>query len=285
MKTHLAHQIAKDAAPRLGADAPTLPDRATTTVRFRQGGAGDRMADRDVPVEAPVAIEVDGLSVAVLMATPVDLTDFGLGFVRAEGLIGGVEDVRDVEVVRVPAGHVVRLRLRGDARRQVFARQRTRAVESACGLCGVANLEAALPPLPRLTRPLDVAPDALDRAYRALPDHQHHGRRTSAMHAAALCDPDGRIQLVREDVGRHSALDKLVGAALAEGIDTASRFALVTSRLSFELVEKAVRAPLGALAAISAPTSLALDRARDAGLPVYVLVRGETFLTPEPPAR
>ena len=278
MTTQHAEQLPVEATQDPGGALP-VPGSATETARFRRGGVGAGPVTREVPVEAPVAIEVDGLSVAVLMATPVDLADFGRGFVRAEGLIQGADDIRDIEVVRVPAGHVVRVRLRSDARHRVFARQRTRAVESACGLCGVATLEAALPPLPRLARPLSVRAEALETAYRALPDRQRLGRRTSAMHAAALCDPDGRIRLVREDVGRHSALDKLVGAALAEGIETTEHFALVTSRLSFELVEKAVRAPLGALAAISAPTSLALDRARDAGLPVHALVRGATFLS------
>ena len=266
-------------------------ETGTAPARFVRHGAAEGGAEggaplvRAVPLEAPVSVEVNGIGLAVMMATPLALEDFAVGFARSEGLLGEMPELEGVDVHEVPAGHVVRLWLRGAGADRIAERARSRLTESACGLCGLASLEAAMRPLPPLARPLRVGPDALFRALATLPDHQALGRGTGATHAAALCDAGGAIRLVREDVGRHNALDKLVGAALRGGIDTAAHFALVTSRLSFELVDKAVRAPLGALAAISAPTALALERAAAAGLPVIALARADAALWAEVPSR
>ena len=265
--------------PRPTEDA--LPARGIRAARFSRigsDGSRDEGIEREVAVEAPVSVEVNGIGLAVMMATPRDLQDFAIGFARAEGLLDRIADAEAVDVHEVQAGHVVRLWLRSDCADRVAERARSRITESACGLCGLASLEAAMRPLPPVREPIEVDAEAVFRAMEELPRHQELGHRTGAMHAAALCDRSGTIRLVREDVGRHNALDKLVGAAIRAGTDTSAHFALVTSRLSFELVEKAVRAPFGALIAISAPTSLALDRAAEAGLPVIALARSDAVL-------
>ena len=270
--------------------APGLQDALSggfeprTFDRLRAGLPSEPL-DRDVAVEAPVSVEVNGIGFAVMMATPLDLEDFALGFARAEGLISGIDEVRDAQIHRHPLGWIVRLRVGEDATRRVLARARTRVTETACGLCGLENLEALGAPLPRVSRPSAPSAEAAERARGAVRGVQDLGRRTGATHAAALCDPAGRIVLVREDVGRHNAMDKLVGAGMRAGVDLAAHFALVTSRLSFELVEKAARADLGALVALSAPTTLALSRAEEAGLPVIALARPDGALAARPGSR
>lgn len=233
---------------------------------------------REVAVEAPVAIEVNGIGYAVMMATPSRLEDYATGFALGEGLIAGARDVAEVIVHEAPNGWIVRLILRAEPGAHVLDRVRRRVTESGCGLCGLESLEALARPLPRVAEPLALERAAIFRALGELGRHQALGRRTGAVHAALLCGPDGAVRLAREDVGRHNALDKLVGAALREGVGMGDGFALLTSRCSFELVEKAVVAGLGALVTLSAPTTLALDRAAAAGLPLVVLAREDSAL-------
>ena len=226
-------------------------------------------AQGSAPVEIPVSIEINGIGIAVMMATPGDLEDYVIGFARAEGLVSEMAEIRDIMLHRHPVGWIVRMRVTGAGARAVQARARSRITESACGLCGMETLEALGGPIPRIARPLTLDVPALAAARAAMPGRQVLGRATRGTHAAALCDADGRIVLVREDVGRHNALDKLVGAGMVANVDFGGHFALMTSRLSFELVEKAAAAGIGALAAFGTATSLALDRATLAGLPLH----------------
>jgi FdhD protein len=233
---------------------------------------------RSVAAECPVALEFNGIGYAVMMATPADLEDFVTGFAIAERLVAPDEALADVAVAPVDGGVVVRARLAGDAS-PVFERARRRVAESSCGLCGIENLAEVNRALPPVARPMHLAAETLFAALAALPARQRLGEATRAVHAAALCTADGAIVLTREDVGRHNALDKAIGARARAGLG-GDHFALVTARCSYELVEKAVTAGLGALVAISAPTTLALDRARAAGLPLYVLARPDSVLGP-----
>ncbi len=150
--------------------------------------------------------------------------------------------------------------------------------ESSCGLCGIENIEEVLRPLPPVTARIATDRTAIANALMALPDHQPLGRATGAAHAAAFCSPAGAIELAREDVGRHNALDKLIGAMARAGIDPASGFILLSARCSYELVEKTVRAGCPMLVTISAPTSLAVERAADAGLTLVALARTDAAL-------
>ena len=234
--------------------------------------------NRAVAVEAPVAIEVDGLGYAVLMATPDDLGDLAHGFVLAERLVDHIDEIVEVDAHATAAGTLLRVTLVPERHGRVADRVRHRVSESSCGLCGIENLEQALRPLPTITARSTAHDAALFAAAAALRDHQPLARATGATHAAALCASDGDIRLVREDVGRHNAFDKLIGAMRHSGQDWDGGFALLSSRCSFELVEKAVLADCPMLATLSAATTLAVDRAVAAGLALRTLVRADAML-------
>lgn len=234
---------------------------------------------RAVANEAPVAIEINGLGYAVLMATPADLIDLAYGFALTERLIDGVEDIVEVVEHATDKGVVLRLFLAGHLADRALDRVRRRITDSSCGLCGIENLEQAMRPLPRLPRHRPPDRAALFRALAELRDHQPISRATGAVHAAALCGSDGAIMLAREDVGRHNAFDKLIGAMLRAGATWNDGFALLSSRCSYELVEKAVLAGCPFLATISAPTAMAINRAREAGLSLAALARPDAYLT------
>lgn len=234
--------------------------------------------DRAVAVEAPIAIEVNGLGYAVLMATPTDLEDLAHGFIAAERLVDHADDVVEVATHATDAGTLLRVTLNPDRHDRVADRVRHRVSESSCGLCGIENLEQALRPLPMVASQSTASDAALFAAAAALRDHQPLARETGATHAAALCAADGDIRMVREDVGRHNAFDKLIGAMRRGAIGWDGGFALLSSRCSFELVEKAVLAGCPLLATVSAATTLAVDRAAAAGLPLRTLVRADAML-------
>ena len=233
---------------------------------------------RAVAIETPVAIEINGIGYAVLMATPADLIDLAYGFALSERLIDGAEDVVDADVHEAPQGMILRVQLSEVCAPRIADRVRHRTTESACGLCGIENLEQALRPLPPAAQPARATEAALFRALAELPAHQPLNQATGAAHVAAACAADGTIRLAREDVGRHNAFDKLVGAMLRGRLGWESGFALLSSRCSYELVEKAVLAGCPMLAAVSAPTSLAIERAAAAGLPLRVLLRSDAVL-------
>src|SRR6478609_3870383 len=237
-----------------------------------------RPVTRDWVPEAPVALEFNGLSYAVMMATPAHLEDFALGFALTEGLAKAPGDLTDIAVAEVEQGWIVRAALSGLGIEQLTDRVRTRVAESSCGLCGIENLEAVARPLPLVAghAPLDEA--AIFAALAALRDHQPLGRATGAAHAAAFASPEGAILHAREDVGRHNALDKLIGALAAAGQDPAEGFILSTARCSYEIVEKAVRAGATRLVTVSLPTSMAVARARQAGLSLWSLARDDSVL-------
>jgi FdhD protein len=233
-------------------------------------------AMRALAEEVPVAIEVNGIGYAVMMATPADLEDFAFGFLQSERLGRPI----DVEVHRAEQGHIVRATVAdGEA---VIERVRHRTTDSACGLCGIDNLEAALRPLPRVEAGAPIEPAAIFRAASALRDWQPLNGLTGAAHAAALCGADGAIRLAREDVGRHNAFDKLIGAMARAGMGWEGGFALLSSRCSYELVEKAAIAGCPMLVTVSAPTSLAIARAAEAGLTLISLARDDSYLAPGP---
>lgn len=246
--------------------------------RFDLNGQGDAAIERDVPVEAPVAVEYNGIGYAVMMATPADLEAYAIGFTICEGLARTSDDIGGIQVHAVGGGWVVRVRLSPDRMDRVIERARTRASESSCGLCGIDTIEELLRPLEPASRPVPIGRAAIAKALSALPDHQPLGRTTGAVHAAAFCDPDGAIRFAKEDVGRHNALDKLIGALAMDAVDPAAGFILLSARCSYELVEKTVRAGGTTLVTISAPTSLAVERAVAAQLTLVALARSDSLL-------
>ncbi len=275
--------VSKDPSTR-ALDVPGAHSGAAVDAAFARihAGNGDDVLVRAVPEEQPVAMEINGIGYAVLMSTPQELEDLAYGFLHAERLIEGVAEVRYVEPHAVADGTLVRIGLPHHAADKVFERVRHRVSESSCGLCGIENIEQALRPLPPVPFPHSPEASAVFHALDGIRAHQALNRVTGAVHAAAACGADGEIRLVREDVGRHNAFDKLIGAMLRQDMKWEGGFALLTSRCSYELVEKAVLAGCPALVTISAPTALALRRAAEAGLSLRVLARSDSILAPIP---
>ena len=221
-----------------------------------------------------------------MMATPLDMEDFVTGFLLAEGL-ADVDEIGDVAIHRTGnaewgEGFVARVNLPQHRLGPIMERARRRLGDSSCGICGIEGVEAALRPLPRLGRITRVEPPAIGLALAALLDSQPLGCATAATHAAAFCDEYGDLRFVREDVGRHNALDKIIGALARAGEDAGTGFLVVTSRCSYELVEKAVRANCPLLVTISAPTDLAVRRAAAAGLTLAGVARDDSMLWIDP---
>lgn len=246
-------------------------------VEFRRDGTSAPITRQWVP-ERPVALEFNGLAYAVMMASPTDLEDFALGFALTEGLAKTPADLSDVDVAEVEKGWIVRGMLTGIGIEQLTDRVRARVAESSCGLCGIENLEAVARPLPPVATHSALAPDAIFRALGDLRSHQALGKATGAAHAAAFAAIDGTILQAREDVGRHNAMDKLIGALARSSQSAAEGFILSTARCSYEIVEKAVRAGATRLVTISLPTSMAVERAKAAGLSLYCLARDDSVL-------
>jgi len=244
----------------------------------------DASVMRDLAEEVPVALEFNGIGYAVLMATPADIADLVLGFALSERLIEAGDPVFAVDVHAAEEGIVARATLPPERTDALLDRVRHRATDSSCGLCGIENIEQAMRPLPPVTARSGADEAAIFRALEALQAHQPLNARTGAVHAAAWVGSDGAIRLVREDVGRHNAFDKLIGAmrraALGAGTDWDGGFALLSSRCSYELVEKAALSGCPLLVTISAPTALALRRAREAGLDLRVVARRDAMLAP-----
>ncbi len=233
---------------------------------------------RTLPVEMPIAVEYNGIGYAVMMATPVDLEDFAIGFSLSERIVAAADDVQAIHAHETPQGIVLRITIAQDRMEPMLERVRVRVSESSCGLCGLENLEQVARPLPPIKAPIDVAPAAIFAALDALYDHQPLSKATGGAHAAAFCAPDGKILCVREDVGRHCALDKLIGALATSGTSPATGFVLLSSRCSYELVEKTVIAGCPMLVTISTATSLAAERAKAAGLTLIALARRDAML-------
>jgi len=257
------------------ADLPTPAGaRAVHAWALREGQPAQATHETVID-EEPVALEVNGIAHTVMLATPLDLEDFALGFLLTEGLIDDAADLLDVETQKSDAGTVLRLQI--TARREAGFKERRRSLagRTGCGLCGVENLEQLALPVPRVAEGLRLPLSALTRAMAGLLARQPLQHLTGAVHAAAWCSADGTPVLVREDVGRHNALDKLVGALARSRTDAAGGFVVVTSRASYEMVQKAARAGVGLLAAVSAPTLRAIALAEEAGLTLAGFVRDQ----------
>ena len=245
--------------------------RAVAALRI-EGGRAQQVTD-GVVEEVPVALVYNGHPHAVMMATPTDLADFALGFALTEGVVATPDEFRLVDVLHDV--HGISLQAAIPQQRFEALAQRTRVLtgRSGCGLCGIESLQAAIASVPRVDAPACFAPAAIAKALRALHAAQPLNADCGGVHAAAYVDADGI--LVREDVGRHNAFDKLVGALAVQ--ERRGGFALVTSRASYEIVHKAAMAGIGLVAAISAPTALAIRIADEAGLSLVAFARGERF--------
>ena len=247
-----------------------------------------RCGSRHVAEETPIAFSYNRLAHAVMMATPADLEDFARGFTLNERIVETAAEIEQIETVRSEAGEGIELRLWISAERLRRLEQRRRRIAgpTGCGLCGLESLQEAIgvpgAPVPRGSR-FDAA--TVMAAVASVRPSQSLNQATRAVHAAGFYRPGGGLLALREDVGRHNALDKLAGA-LAEGSEDASNGILVlTSRISVELVQKAQRMRVAVLAAVSAPTALALRTAEHAGITVIAVAREDGFELCTHPAR
>lgn len=243
--------------------------------------AGERVAKHDlVAEEVPVALVVNGISYAVMMASPVDLEEFAVGFALTEGVVLSLAQIYGVEVRRHAHAFEAELTVAQEAFQRMKAHRRILAGRTGCGVCGIESLEL-----------LDLTPErlvvsllphdlhtAIGRAVRELPGHQLLSGLTGGLHAAAWCSLDGTILAAFEDVGRHNALDKLIGYLVRRHADLRAGFVFMSSRASYELVRKAARVGVSMLATISAPTSLAIDIAGEAGLKLVSFCRETGFV-------
>ncbi|MCA3561506.1 MAG: formate dehydrogenase accessory sulfurtransferase FdhD [Aestuariivirga sp.] len=233
--------------------------------------AGDEETVWQVPEEVPLAVQFNSQNYAVMMGTPADFEDFAVGFAVAEGIIAKASDVTAVLVLPAGQGYAIDLSVAEDKIDRGRMAKRSIEGRTGCGLCGIADMKDAIR-MPSSALPaVDLRPQAVARAYEQLPAYQPMSRVNRTVHAAAWCSVDGEILLSREDVGRHTALDKLIGALAREGADLGQGFVLMSSRCSFELVQKCAMAGIGALATVSAPTALALSLARQARLKLAAL--------------
>jgi FdhD protein len=241
---------------------------------WRNGSA--LMGERALAEEVAVAFSYDGAAHAVLMATPDDLEDFALGFTYTEGIITAPTEIAELAVVSVADGIVLRIWLTGD-RSDAFAARRRRFVGPAgCGMCGLESLAEASRTIPMANYGLQVSWQDIAEAVAALPARQQLNMQTRAVHAAAFWQPD-RTLVLREDVGRHNALDKLAGALLHTGSSAAEGIIVLSSRISIELVQKAGMMGAAIIVGVSAPTALAVRTAESTGLTLVGIARDDGF--------
>ena len=243
--------------------------------QWRKGSGAVEAISRVAPDETPIGIAYNERPHVVLMATAKDLEDLAVGFTVTES-IAELQDIEDVTVTEREEGMAVNVVLKPAAEQSLtLARKRSLEGRSSCGLCGVTKLSDIARKLRTAGEGLTVSRAVIQGALAELEEAQLLGRVTRAMHAAAWADREGHLKLVREDVGRHCALDKVIGASMAEGLDPDDGFIVVTSRCSYEMVEKTAMAGVGLLVAISAPTALAIRKAEEAGLTLVALARAD----------
>jgi FdhD protein len=255
---------------------PVVP--ASRSVAMTRVGLQGRTQDhRRVPEEVPVALVHDGSTTAVMMATPADIEDLALGFSLTEGIVAEASEIEDLEVVGTGIGIEARMWLSRPRGTTLAARRRYLAGPTGCGLCGVDSLEEAMRPIPAVLDGFRMSAAEIQAALEALPAAQALGSATRAVHAAAWWSRSGGFACVREDVGRHNALDKLVGALAAAGDHRAEGALFLTSRVSVEMIQKAAVMGAQVLVAVSAPTALAIRTAEQARMTLVGVARRDGF--------
>jgi FdhD protein len=255
---------------------PVVPPPAQRVQRQAWRNGSTLLGERTLAEEVPVAFSYDGATHAVLMATPDDLEDFAVGFSYTEGIIGTAAEIAELAVVGVADGIVLRMWLTGD-RSDAFAARRRRFVGPAgCGMCGLESLAEANRAIPMASCDLQVSRQDIAEAVAALPARQRLNMQTRAVHAAAFLEPD-RGLVLREDVGRHNALDKLAGALLRRARSAADGVIVLSSRISIELVQKAGMMGASIIVGVSAPTALAVRTAEATGLTLVGIARDDGF--------
>lgn len=241
--------------------------------------AGHRFELQDwVADEVPVALEFNGISHAVMLATPLDLEDFALGFSLSEGLLQSPDQLYGVEEESSELGITLHCDIAAEAFARLKERRRSMSGRTGCGLCGTESLAHVARDLPVLPQGRVLGREAIAHAMAQFFERQTLQQATGAVHAAAWCSAEGELKWLREDVGRHNALDKLIGALARHGVDAATGFIAVTSRASFEMVQKTASIGVPLLAAVSAPTSFAVATAERAGMTLVGFARDQDLV-------
>lgn len=263
--------------PDMPISAPHRMTHAHVSRTIERNGKGVA-SSRAVPEEVPVALTYGGTTHAVMMASPADLEDFAIGFSLSERIIADKKDIAFMEIVDVGEGLDVQMRLAEDLQTEFASKRRAMAGPVGCGLCGIESIEDVMRDLPkREETKFCLQHSSIGRAIDQLNSKQEMRAETGAVHAAALINANGDIELLREDVGRHNALDKLIGAAALANKATSHAAIVITSRVSVDLIQKVVVSGAPILIAVSTPTALAIRTAEGAGLTLIALARKDSF--------
>jgi FdhD protein len=263
----------KPIKPMSGQVPGVVSARVTTYRQGRVDTNQDWLID-----EVPVALVFNGISHAVMLASPTDLEDFARGFALSEGLLEKPDELYGIDVVPVANGIEVRLEVAAACEFRLKERRRNLSGRTGCGLCGTESLDQVLRPIRAVDGSLSISRGAVAHALRTIGAAQPLQRISGAAHAAAWCTPTGQVVLAREDVGRHNALDKLIGALVAGEVDVSRGFVAITSRASVEMVQKAATIGIGIVVAVSAPTALAVHLATESGVALAGFARGADFV-------
>lgn len=262
-----------EAAPA-AAQRIVLLDATTRQVPVRRWRDGrDQLTVDEVAEEAPIALSFHGIPHVVMLATPADLEDLAVGFTVTEGLVGSAKEISSVEVSWGVDAIEVRIGVASERFSAILKRQRNMTGRTGCGLCGVETVEEAIRRPDPVARGVSVSGVELHAVLEELESRQRLNSKTGSVHAAAWARPGKGLEIVREDVGRHNALDKAIGALLRSGLDPSQGYAVVTSRASYEMAQKAATAGISFLAAVSAPTGLAIRLAEASGLTLVGFAR------------
>ena len=264
---------------------PQLPPPVRSVARTAFHGDAVASGVRAIPEETPVAFSYNRSAYAVMLATPADLEDFAVGFSLTEGLVQEAREIEELDVVAVEQGIELRMWLAPDRADKVTVRQRRLAGPSGCGLCGLESLADAVRTLPHINSSVRFDAAAIHAAMAALPAAQKYNQQTRAVHAAAFWHKQRGLVALREDVGRHNALDKLAGGLAREGVAVADGLLLLSSRISVEMVQKSAMLGAAVVVAVSAPTALAVRLADTAGITLIGIARADGFEVFTHPAR
>lgn len=269
-------------APRsLPAELPTVRQ---VSVQREQVGAVEQVTDY-VAEERPVALHYYRLPYVVMLASPADLEDLGVGFTLSEGIVDAADEIRGVELVRDGENLAVHLNITGERLSRILQRQRNLTGRTGCGLCGVESVEEAIRHPAAVGAGVRVTSAEIHAELAKLQTQQPLNLKTGSVHAAAWALPGKGIQLVREDVGRHNALDKVIGALTRAKTDLSAGYLIITSRASYEMVQKAATVGVSLVVAVSAPTALAIDLATETGVTLIGFARADRHVVYAHPQR
>ena len=251
----------------------------------RCAGSAVVACDETLAEEVPVALVYNGVSHAVMLATPAELEDFAIGFSLSECIVGRVGEILDLELIERSTGIEVQMQITAERAQALRQHKRSLAGRTGCGLCGTESLDQLARRTSRVASSAMLAEGAVTHALSQLQGHQQLFGLTGAVHAAAWCDATGAIELLREDVGRHNALDKVIGAVARQRRSFDGGFVLMTSRASYEIVQKLAAVGIAVLAVVSAPTGMAVRVAVDSGVTLVGFARGERHCVYSHPQR